>query len=59
MDAPTMHGYEITPGDEVDLNTSPHCCGGEMSTTSERLYRCDACSTVVEISPNGLVFDIR
>ena len=63
MSTPTMHGYQITPGDEVDLDTAPDCCSSEMeprpASDGERRYACSNCSTVVDIAATGLVSDIR
>lgn len=54
---PSIHGLELSPGDELGTAT-PDCCDEEM-TASDSGYRCGDCGTVVTVSPrSGLVFDI-
>ena len=59
----TSYGYELSPGDETDLDDIPVCCGSDM--TGKKLddgdieHACENCGTVLEINENGLVWDIR
>ncbi len=59
----TSYGYELSIGDDTDRDDIPVCCGDDMTPEDNergyRAYTCGDCDTVVTISPNGLVFDIR
>lgn len=60
---PTIHGYELSPGDDLGRDTTPDCCDQEMAPKGAdgkgyRDYKCD-CGTTLTVAPNGLVFDIR
>ena len=59
MPEPSIHGYELSPGDELGQDVTPDCCGSEMTATRLSSYRCGECGTVLEIDSLGLVFDIR
>jgi hypothetical protein len=54
---PTVHGLELSPGDEVDDRDIP-VCHGEPMLRAGQVFTCQDCPTVVEYS-GGLVFDIR
>ncbi|MFJ8583645.1 hypothetical protein ACIRD2_03155 [Streptomyces sp. NPDC093595] len=56
---PSIHGHELSPGDELGHDTTPNCCGSEMTATKRGTYRCDNCDTVLEVNSLGLVSDIR
>ncbi|GGU52399.1 hypothetical protein [Streptomyces lavendofoliae] len=56
---PSIHGHELSPGDELGHDTAPTCCGGEMDPTNSTTYRCGHCGTVLEVNGLGLVSDIR
>jgi hypothetical protein len=60
----TSYGYELSPGDETDLDDTPRCCGESMTAKApdedgDREYLCGQCGTALEINENGLVWDIR
>ena len=63
MNTPTIDGYDLSIGDDLGLDADLACCDSEMEakpvTDKGRIYTCQGCSTVVDISANGLVFDIR
>lgn len=60
----TSYGYELSPGDEADLDDAPQCCGGDMAAgppdeDGDRDYVCDGgCGTRVTITGAGMVLDI-
>lgn len=61
----TSYGYELSPGDEADLDDIPQCCGGEMTAgppdgDGDRDYVCDngGCGTRLTITGAGMVLDI-
>ena len=58
----TSYGYELSPGDDADLDDIPVCCGNGMTAKDTndggRKYTCGNCKTVVTIAASGLVFDI-
>lgn len=55
---PSIHGHELSPGDELGTDAVPECCDDDM-TADGRTYTCGTCGTVLEVSADGLVFDIR
>ncbi|WP_406418377.1 hypothetical protein [Streptomyces sp. NBC_01614] len=55
--APTVHGVELSPGEEVDDRDIPICHDEPMARAGD-LFSCHQCPTVVEYD-DGLVFDIR
>lgn len=55
--APTVHGVELSPGDEVDDCDIP-VCHDESMMRAGLVFTCQNCPTVVEYA-DGLVFDIR
>ncbi|MER5461644.1 hypothetical protein ABT010_13340 [Streptomyces sp. NPDC002668] len=55
---PHTNNLELSPGDELGHDATPDCCDNEM-TADGRTYTCGACGTVLEVSAQGLVFDIR
>ncbi|MFD6360188.1 hypothetical protein ACFWFX_10075 [Streptomyces roseolus] len=63
MDAPTLHGLEISHGDHVGTDIEPSCCGQDMtrkpSAHGDHTFKCGDCSTVLVVDGCGLVFDIR
>ena len=63
MDTPTLHGLELSPGDEVGTDIDPRCCDQDMTSkpkaSDQHTFQCANCLTVVVIDSNGLVFDIR
>lgn len=61
----TSYGYELSPGDEADLDDAPQCCGGDMTAgpsdeDGDRDYVCDngECGTRLTITGAGVVLDI-
>lgn len=61
----TSYGYELSPGDEADLDDMPQCCGGDMTAgkpdeDGDRDYVCDGggCGTKLTITGAGMVLDI-
>lgn len=63
---PTIHGLELSPGDDLGTDTTPDCCDEEMAAKDTadgyRYYTCGNCETVLTVLPvasNGIVFDIR
>ncbi|MGW2113766.1 hypothetical protein [Streptomyces zhihengii] len=61
---PTIHDRDLSPGDDLGLDTAPTCCDDQTMTTTNtsdgyQQYTCSQCLTVVEITPSGLIFDIR
>lgn len=55
---PTIHGHELSPGDELGTDATPDCCDDEM-TPDGRNFTCGSCWTVLEVSCSGLVADIN
>lgn len=59
---PTIHHHELSPGDDLGLNATPHCCGTDMQAKDVddggRDYTCGECDVVLSVAPSGLVFDI-
>ena len=47
----------LSPGDELPAGTPVLCCGDAMDTT-DTLWTCPRCTTVIE-TRGGLIFDIR
>lgn len=63
---PSVHGLELSPGDELGTDIVPDCCDEEMAANDTadgyRYYMCGDCETVLTVLPvasNGIVFDIR
>lgn len=61
----TSYGYELSPGDEFDLDDTPQCCGADMTAgqpdaDGDRDYACagDGCGTRVTVTGAGMVDDI-
>jgi hypothetical protein len=48
---------DISPGDELDADTSVTCCGGVMDTVG-LTWTCHRCHAVIKTS-GGLIYDIR
>jgi hypothetical protein len=55
---PSIHGHELSPGDELGHDTAPDCCDSEM-TANGSTYTCGHCGTVLTVNALGLVSDIR
>ncbi|MFG2328276.1 hypothetical protein ACGFMM_01485 [Streptomyces sp. NPDC048604] len=62
MSEPTLHGMELTPGDEAGLDAAPVCCSSDKARrpggTGIR-FTCGNCRSSVDINELGLVTDIR
>lgn len=56
---PSLHGLELSIGDELGHDTAPNCCGGEMTDASRGTYKCGSCGTTLAVNSLGLVLDIR
>lgn len=60
---PSIHGQELSIGDHLGAHTVPDCCDEKMTAGPLNLgyrdYTCSNCKTILEVSPLGLVFDIR
>jgi hypothetical protein len=58
----TSYGYELSPGDDTDIDDVPVCCDEDMAGKDTerggRDYTCGDCGTVVSIAASGLVSDI-
>ncbi|MEU8525279.1 hypothetical protein AB0C77_06700 [Streptomyces sp. NPDC048629] len=62
MNEPTLHGMELTPGDEAGLDATPVCCSSDMTRRPDGdgiRFTCANCGTAVDVNANGLVTDIR
>lgn len=60
----TSYGYELCPGDEVDVDDVPRCCGDDMTSKDTgdgyRDWTCGDCGTVVTVDQEAeMVSDIR
>lgn len=55
---PTIHGHELSPGDELGTDATPDCCDDEM-TPDGRNFTCGNCWTVLTVNSLGLVSDIH
>ncbi|MFD8851867.1 hypothetical protein [Streptomyces sp. NPDC059604] len=59
---PNINGAQLRIGGYAGLDITPACCGRAMSSVRRddeyRGYKCEACSTVLTMEPDGHVFDI-
>ncbi|MFD8851869.1 hypothetical protein [Streptomyces sp. NPDC059604] len=60
---PNTYGFELSPGDDLGLDTTPDCCDQSMTATDGddgyRDYTCGDCGTTLTVAPTGIVFDIK
>jgi hypothetical protein len=61
MEAPTIDGHDLAPGDELGRGAIPACCDEEMDPEYGHLewFKCGTCGTTLLVEGNGLVGDIQ
>lgn len=54
---PSIHGHELSPGDQLGNDTTPECCHRDM-TTNGTVFGCATCGTALEVNDRGLISNI-